>query len=627
MNNYQTQYQGDEISLRDLYLIIKQSFWLIVVASVIVGAAAFIYASMQPKSYTAEATTLITPLGSSPALPFGPESLQLATGLSVSYEAYTTLAQSHQAILQVLEAVPEYEGTPTQFLRNAKISKLVGPANATQVAPLSVVHSVTHTNPELAARLADAWSKAAIEVVRAALLDELTPVHDVTNAGLLAAEQNLLLAESLQKEFYANHNPALLQERLEGLTKHHNENKIRILDLTVNLRANQALLAEIDVQLGDALMHAGVDDNLASLSLDGLSVREALSVATKFADEKLQLVIATEQAIHDFDQGALLSRLRELESNLSDRVSRYSSTLATIDIDIQYEQSVLESYENALERTPPTFDLVGTIVDNPLLLAALQDREDVTRLTDFAVHSEHRSSVYESLTRSVSDQEAKISRLLIQKNQYTNELPGLEQELQEVRDEVFRLTQERAELTRERDIVRQEYSAASDLVLRLRRIELRPESDNVTFQRGGSTYNSLEGSRREIMRSISEITGRLDALRESQIEITNLMDEIKAEVADLQAQERNLQNTYQLAETSYLALAETQPIISVYSELIPGTARVLSPAIVPELPTGRSRMLITVIAMIVTGAALTMFVFLREAVREPTPAKGQAVTA
>src|SRR5690625_5764784 len=55
-NNY-----SDEVSLRDLYLIFRQGFVLIVVVALLAGAAAFLYASIQPDRYEAQATVLVTP--------------------------------------------------------------------------------------------------------------------------------------------------------------------------------------------------------------------------------------------------------------------------------------------------------------------------------------------------------------------------------------------------------------------------------------------------------------------------------------------------------------------------------------------------------------------------------------
>lgn len=103
----------DEISLRDLYVIIKRAFVPAVIISLIVGAATFAYFSFQPKTYTAEATTVVTPLLAEPSFRLGGETLRVASGTTVSYEAYEAIAFSRRVLNEVLNAIPEIESSAT----------------------------------------------------------------------------------------------------------------------------------------------------------------------------------------------------------------------------------------------------------------------------------------------------------------------------------------------------------------------------------------------------------------------------------------------------------------------------------------------------------------------------------
>src|SRR5690625_3237234 len=97
-------YQTDEISLRDLYLIVKKAFLPAVIIAVLVGAVTFVYLTMQPKTYTAEATTLVTPLIAEPSFSLGEETLRVASGTAVSYEAYEAIAFSRRVLNEVIAA-------------------------------------------------------------------------------------------------------------------------------------------------------------------------------------------------------------------------------------------------------------------------------------------------------------------------------------------------------------------------------------------------------------------------------------------------------------------------------------------------------------------------------------------
>lgn len=213
-----TNYQSDEISLRDLYLIIKKAFLPAVIISVLVGAAAFVYVSMQPKTYTAEATTLVTPLIAEPSFNLGEETLRVASGTAVSYEAYEAIAFSRRVINNVLAAVPEYDKGATELRKQFELKKLVGPANVTQTAPLSVIHTAEHTDAEVAAKLADEWANITIRTVSESMLDDMRPIVTATTEALAAAEIALEKADEALRIFEESSSLALIEQEYRALS-------------------------------------------------------------------------------------------------------------------------------------------------------------------------------------------------------------------------------------------------------------------------------------------------------------------------------------------------------------------------------------------------------------------------
>lgn len=211
-------YQTDEISLRDLYLIVKKAFLPAVIIAVLVGAVTFVYLTMQPKTYTAEATTLVTPLIAEPSFSLGEETLRVASGTAVSYEAYEAIAFSRRVLNEVIAAVPEYEKGATQLRKQLTLKKLVGPANVTQTAPLSVIHTANNTSPEVAAKLADEWANITIRTVSESMLDDMRPIVTATTKALADAEVAVELAESALRKFEETSSLALLEQEYRALS-------------------------------------------------------------------------------------------------------------------------------------------------------------------------------------------------------------------------------------------------------------------------------------------------------------------------------------------------------------------------------------------------------------------------
>src|SRR5690625_5800476 len=116
-NNY-----SDEVSLRDLYLIFRQGFVLIVVVALLAGAAAFLYASIQPDRFEEQATVLVTPTPERRVDDAGSAIIQRT---NVNYATYESLAFSQR----VLDRTARAAGIPADelddFTERLELSNLV----------------------------------------------------------------------------------------------------------------------------------------------------------------------------------------------------------------------------------------------------------------------------------------------------------------------------------------------------------------------------------------------------------------------------------------------------------------------------------------------------------------------
>lgn len=176
--------QSDEISLRELYLVLRRGLPLIVAVVAVAGLSAFAVMSLRPNLYEAESTVLIIP---SPVRAPGPTNLPFNPVNDISYETYQTLANSRPVLDAAVSRLPQAGISDDELRRQGRLVRLMGPQRPDQVVPLSVTHVVQHTDPALAAALADAWAESTLEAVHSALLENLKLVGAATTAELARA--------------------------------------------------------------------------------------------------------------------------------------------------------------------------------------------------------------------------------------------------------------------------------------------------------------------------------------------------------------------------------------------------------------------------------------------------------
>ena len=263
----------DEVSLRDLYLILRRGLPVILGTAIVVGALVFVASSLRPDLYEAESTTLVSP---QPVQLQGTQDLVFEPPNEVSFEAYETLANSRLVIEQALTDVIEAGLSPETF--RGEVSLLIGPQNAAEPAPLNVTHSVRNQDPELAARLADAWALSTLEAVRASFLASLEPIRAATERQIETLESTLESAEAEFEAFRRTDRGDTLEALLASLAQRIANSEQRRDEVGRELadaRARVALLTEEPTGQGsaDELSAAELADRLNFLLSRGATDR------------------------------------------------------------------------------------------------------------------------------------------------------------------------------------------------------------------------------------------------------------------------------------------------------------------------------------------------------------------
>ncbi len=203
---------SDEISLRELYLVLRRRFAWIVAAALVAGVVAYVVLATRPAVFVAEATAVVA---RTPVSVAGESGLLFQPELDVTYETYTTLAYSRGVLEAVLEAVPEADLSLAGARSALGLERLAGSANQAS-SLLAVAHRARFGEPSVAATLATEWTRATIATVQALLNENLDAVERITSAELELARIGLDEAEQALRAFREANDAAADPERLTG---------------------------------------------------------------------------------------------------------------------------------------------------------------------------------------------------------------------------------------------------------------------------------------------------------------------------------------------------------------------------------------------------------------------------
>ncbi|UCH26973.1 MAG: hypothetical protein JSV66_04855, partial [Trueperaceae bacterium] len=125
----------------------------------------------------------------------------------------------------------------------------------------------------------------------------------------------------------------------------------------------------------------------------------------------------------------------------------------------------------------------------------------------------------------------------------------------------------------------------------------------------------------------NEVTGLVGQLAEQENILGQLeafeqqADTLLLEIARLDQERSRLSRELNNARKAYTDVVTLEPVINYLTELAPSNSRVLKEASIPSDPIGPRRMLNTALATVLAGMMALLYVFLREAVREPATAE------
>ncbi len=299
----------DDVSLRDLYLIVRQGLPLIIIVALLAGLITLTITTLLPKTFRATAIVQITP---SPidtpernGLAYNPRGV-------VTFDGYSNLAGSSAVLRTSLDAIDESDLTMRTFILNSEVVELVGPQRPDQDALLMVEHSIKGDDPEIVAALTEAWALTTLEQAQASQIAELESLQNTTAAALELRRSSLQLSEDSWEAFQAGDDRPILRGRLAALNTRISAAGDHIDELDRDIATVSARQAFLAAQLAAA----SNDD-----STSALNQLDALTTA-------------------DFISEQIASQLRILLANRPDLVEGLEANLLTVMLGAELQQEM-----------------------------------------------------------------------------------------------------------------------------------------------------------------------------------------------------------------------------------------------------------------------------------------------
>jgi len=461
--------RSDEVSLRDLYLVIRRGLPVILGLAALAGILAFLSNSRREPVYAAESTVLVTP---PPIQITGDDDLSFSPSNEVSFETYETLARS-QLVLEDAVSRVEANISPNQLLGMGSISELIGPQRPDQIVPLSVIHRVRSGNPRLAANLADAWAQSTLEAVRESLFASLSPVDATTEREVARLQREVEAVEARLRTFEAQDNGAVLEARLSGLTRQIAEGRARLGELSREIAASEARQEALRDQLGGAPDTATTQNPEAALE-----------------------VLAAQRELNEARRGEA-----SVSVDAGSRPGRFGNELSGLAATLGEETT--RSIQNALEER----EAARRGEEQARAQRALQ-----TTLTRYALQTDVPEGILPLLSRAdLRTETVAADGLRAEQAVLGEELAAYREEAAEIQGQIAGLNQRRSRLERELESALTSYNTVAELQASVSYLtELAPT--NARILSSASVPTRPVGPRRAFNTLLATLLGALAGL-------------------------------------------------------------------------------------------------------------------
>ena len=616
-----------EISLRDVYMILKRNAQIILITPIVFAVLAAIYAFFIAESvYKSEANLTIqtTPVQSKIE-----DKIETASVTVFTSDQIETVATSRPILDGLIQTIQNSSHAPTNWLTSnfdaetlEKQLKVKFPkASGSRVTDASLVTlEVSAPDPRLAAEVANAWAdktNAALNLLpQQRVKDSIATLQgEIDRAG-----NNLNAIEKTYREYAGRSNLALDQQTLSNATTESaslepliQTTKQNVLRTDADLRRRSADLSVSAQAISDTTQGGqsgfGVTSNGQTLSEVRRNLRDQVAIAKNRLDNASQ---AQKNFNASNDSMLLSGRISQNEARLLEintKLQSFDSTLKILGAQLQQARS-------AIKDQPQLLTLERELLSDPVISAAVQSRDpQLNNLIGLKLQNQESNPVYVQLLQTTIGLQQQIRTITAEQQgikpeavKRQTQLSSDRSRLAALRKQADPITLEVSNAQRSFEIVSTQYSRLSDLTTDVL-TKTRIESTNPEYQRLRTLVNDLSADLQRSQVSLSGYESRAQQLRQS---ITQLKNRVASSSLESARIAQNLELTREQYKTLSLKLID----LKIEQASSKSLAQVLVPAFAPTRPAQGRTMIVLLAA--VAGLLIGLIVpFILTALQDP----------
>ena len=618
----------DEISLRDIYFILRKHVRWILILPVVFAVLGAVYALfLMTPIYKAESTFTVQ----STQLKASFESKIQTTDIQgFSNSQIDSVANSYPVLAEVLKAVQAQPDAPASWLRDdfdvdrltkntkVKFAKPQIGITPDQILVPIITLAVEAPTAHLATIMSNEWMKQTLIALNRLPKVRMESAIDTVAMELEKSTKERDLTQAKYLDYGTKSTLALDQGELNNAVGE----RTSLINLIV--QAEQALKqaqVQKEAQTQNYLKAENVISQVSGAEAASLAggdleqVRTHLTRQTVDAKAKYDL---TRNRVADFNSRYNMPVLTGQETSLSARVGSILSRLQTITTELTVATSKLAEVRAQLVGQPKLLILEREITSDPTLNAvASQNGSKLADLIGLKLKNQEVNPLYQGLLQSSISLQADIKNMITERTAITAEKTNLEPKLSALRAENASLNKLLSDLQLEAGIASGIYVALKSRLEQFASVRspneraLTLDNPNPEYQRLRSTLNDLN-----VSVALQQSTLANYKAREKVLDARIL--ELRGRVAKSVVETQRLSEDFLIAQESFKALKQKLADLKLEQASAGNLAQVLVLAYPPSRKSNPGSLPVLIAAVL--GLLIGLLIpFLIEALKEPTP--------
>jgi uncharacterized protein involved in exopolysaccharide biosynthesis len=618
----------DEISIRDIYFILRKHARWILILPVIFAVLGAIYALfLMTPIFKAESTFTVQ---SSQLKASFESKIQTQDVQGFSNSQMESIANSYPVMLAVLKVVQAQSDVPASWLRNdfdverlqkktkVKFTKPQVGASPDKILVPTVTLAVEAPTSRLAAAMANEWMKLTL-----AALNKLPRVRMESSIETVSNELDKSiktrdLAQANYLDYTTKSTLALDQGELNNAVTE----RTNLINLIVQTR--QALVQAQVQEKAQRINYLRAENVIGQVggaeaaSLAGGNLEQVRAQLTRQVNEARTKYYAARDRLLAFNRQYNMAILGGQESTTLARISTIITRLASITTELTISNSKLAEVRAQLAGQPKLLILEREITSDPAAFAvASQSGSKLSDLLNVKLKNQEVNPLYQGLLQSSISLQAEIKNTETERAAITAEKAKLEPKLTALRNQNATLNKQLADLQLDSSISSGIYISLKSKLEQFASVRSANERD-LTLDNPNPEYQRLKSLLNDLTVSVALQKSTLDnyLVREKQLDARIL--ELRGKVAVSVVKTQRLTEDYTVSQDAYKALKQKLSDLELEQASVGNLAQVLVEAYPPSRKSnpGSTPVLIAAVLGLLIGLLVP---FLIEALKEPTP--------